>query len=82
MITPLPGATPLKPGSASLPFFGINPVVLDSEGDILDGECAGFLAFDRSWPGQLRGVYGDQERFESTYFTLKNAENKVVSCDK
>lgn len=82
MITPLPGATPLKPGSASLPFFGVMPVVLDSNGHVLKGKCSGYLAMDRSWPGQLRGVYGDQERFENTYFTLYNGQNELISNDK
>jgi len=82
MITPLPGATPLKPGSASLPFFGVKPVVLDAEGKELEGQCSGYLAIGQSWPGQLRGVYGDQKRFEDTYFKLYNGEAKLISNDK
>ena len=57
MIVPLPGATPAKPGSASLPFFGVELVLLDDEGKVLEGEAAGNLAIPRSWPGQMRGVY-------------------------
>lgn len=82
MITPLPGATPLKPGSASLPFFGVKPVVLDVNGNELEGKCSGYLAIKQSWPGQLRGVYGDQQRFEDTYFKLFNGEAKMISNDK
>lgn len=82
MLTPLPGAIPLKPGSATLPFFGVEPVVLDSDGHELQGPCSGALAIKRSWPGQLRGVFGDQKRFEEGYFTLANANNKVISHDK
>jgi acetyl-CoA synthetase len=69
MITPLPGATSLKPGSATLPFFGINPVLVDHDNTPLDGATSGNLCIDRSWPGQMRTVYGDHERFISTYFT-------------
>ncbi|MCD7060060.1 acetate--CoA ligase [Pelagibacterium xiamenense] len=70
MITPLPGATPLKPGSASKPFFGVKPVVLDPESgrEISETEAAGVLAIADSWPGQMRTVYGDHERFRDTYF--------------
>lgn len=69
LLTPLPGATPLKPGSATLPFFGAQPVVLDPQsGKILEGETSGVLAFQFPWPGQMRTVYGDHERFETTYF--------------
>ena len=70
LITPLPGATTTKPGSATLPFFGIQPVVLDpSSGDeISDEECEGVLAIKDSWPGQMRTVFGDHDRFVSTYF--------------
>ena len=70
MLTPLPGATPTKPGSATLPFFGIKPVVLDPEaGTEKDGNgVEGVLAIADSWPGQMRTVYGDHERFENTYF--------------
>ncbi len=70
LITPLPGATPLKPGSATLPFFGIEPIVLEPEkGEIIEGNGVnGVLAIKRPWPGQMRTVYGDHERFENTYF--------------
>jgi acetyl-CoA synthetase len=69
LITPLPGATALKPGSASFPFFGIQPVILDDQGNELEGECAGNLAFKFPWPGQMRTVYGDHQRFKDTYFS-------------
>ena len=70
LITPLPGATTTKPGSATLPFFGIQPVVLDpsSGEEISDVECEGVLAIKDSWPGQMRTVFGDHDRFVSTYF--------------
>jgi len=69
MITPLPGATPLKPGSASLPFFGVEPKLVDAQGAILDGPAEGNLVIARSWPGQMRTVWGDHARFFDTYFT-------------
>lgn len=69
LITPLPGATDLKPGSASLPFFGIQPVILDDQGNELEGECQGNLAIKFPWPGQMRSVYGDHQRFIDTYFS-------------
>jgi acetyl-CoA synthetase len=69
MITPLPGATALKPGSATKPFFGVEPQLLDNDGKVLEGEAQGNLVIARSWPGQMRGVWGDAERFFSTYFT-------------
>ncbi len=70
LITPLPGATTTKPGSATLPFFGIQPAVLDpnSGKEITDQECEGVLVIKDSWPGQMRTVFGDHERFVSTYF--------------
>ncbi len=68
LITPLPGATMLKPGSASKPFFGIQPVIVDNDGKILEGACAGNLCIADSWPGQMRTVYGDAQRFVDTYF--------------
>ncbi len=68
LIAPLPGATVLKPGSATLPLFGIRPEVVDSAGNILEGACSGNLVIADSWPGQMRTVYGDHERFVSTYF--------------
>jgi acetyl-CoA synthetase len=69
LITPLPGAIPQKPGSATMPFFGVNPVVLDPvSGKELEGECEGVLAIKEPWPGQMRTVYGDPNRFKETYF--------------
>jgi acetyl-CoA synthetase len=68
LITPLPGATELKPGSATRPFFGIEPVLLDEKGNMLDGEAEGSLCIKRSWPGQMRTVFGDHQRFVETYF--------------
>ncbi len=68
LITPLPGATPLKPGSATLPFFGIEPVILDDKNHELEGPAEGVLAIKRSWPGQARTLYGNHERFVETYF--------------
>ncbi len=69
LITPLPGATDLKPGSATRPFFGIRPALVDDQGQTLEGEAAGNLVILDSWPGQMRSVYGDHERFEQTYFS-------------
>jgi len=69
MITPLPGATPLKPGSATRPFFGVVPAIVDNEGNILEGACEGNLVITRPWPGQMRTVYGDHKRFRDTYFS-------------
>jgi acetyl-CoA synthetase len=69
LISPLPGATDLKPGSASKPFFGIMPEVLDEKGNVLQGECEGRLCMKDSWPGQMRTVYGDHQRFIDTYFS-------------
>ncbi|MBI3899967.1 MAG: acetate--CoA ligase [Gammaproteobacteria bacterium] len=68
LITPLPGATPLKPGSATRPFFGIQPAIVDTDGKVLAGACTGNLVITRSWPGQMRTVYGDHQRFIDTYF--------------
>ncbi|WP_299400271.1 acetate--CoA ligase [Pelagibius sp.] len=69
LITPLPGATPLKPGSATRPFFGVRPVIVDSEGGHLEGATEGNLCIADSWPGQMRTVYGVHERFVQTYFS-------------
>ena len=69
LITPLPGATRLKAGSATRPFFGVKPEVVDAEGRVLDGACEGNLVIADSWPGQMRTVYGDHKRFEETYFS-------------
>ncbi|MDF3983883.1 acetate--CoA ligase [Luteibacter sp. PPL554] len=68
MITPLPGAVDLKPGSATLPFFGVVPAVVDADGKPLEGEASGNLVITDSWPGQMRTVYGDHQRFIDTYF--------------
>ncbi|PHS27404.1 MAG: acetate--CoA ligase [Robiginitomaculum sp.] len=68
MITPLPGATALKPGSATRPFFGIKPLLVDAEGKELTGAASGNLCIEGSWPGQMRSVYGDHQRFADTYF--------------
>ena len=69
LITPLPGATKLKPGSATNPFFGVVPEIVDADGKTLEGEATGNLCITRSWPGQMRTVYGDHARFEQTYFS-------------
>ena len=68
LITPLPGAMALKPGSATLPFFGIKPVIMDTQGDVMEGVAEGILVISRSWPGQARTIYGDHQRFIDTYF--------------
>ncbi|BFM18029.1 acetate--CoA ligase [Maricurvus nonylphenolicus] len=69
MLTPLPGATDLKPGSATLPFFGVEPVILDAEGKEVEGACEGSLAIKSSWPSQIRSVYGDHQRCVDTYYS-------------
>ncbi|WP_026607302.1 acetate--CoA ligase [Methylocapsa acidiphila] len=69
LITPLPGAIELKPGSATLPFFGVKPEIVDPNGAVLEGACSGNLVLADSWPGQMRTVYGDHARFEQTYFS-------------
>jgi len=69
LITPLPGATALKPGSATRPFFGVQPALVDGEGNMLEGAAEGNLVILDSWPGQMRTVYGDHERFVQTYFS-------------
>ena len=69
LISPLPGATPLKPGSATRPFFGVRPAIVDGEGNLLEGEAEGNLCLLDSWPGQMRTVYGDHKRFAETYFS-------------
>jgi acetyl-CoA synthetase len=68
LISPLPGATRLKPGSATTPFFGIRPAIVDGSGTVLEGACEGNLVLLDSWPGQMRTVYGDNQRFIDTYF--------------
>ncbi len=69
LIAPLPGATALKPGSATRPFFGVAPQIVDAEGKVLEGACEGNLVIADSWPGQMRTLFGDHERFEQTYFS-------------
>jgi acetyl-CoA synthetase len=68
LITPLPGVTPLKPGSATLPFFGVQPDIVDGEGKVMTGEATGILVISKPWPGQARTIYGDHQRFVDTYF--------------
>ncbi|KAL5700486.1 acetate--CoA ligase [Ranunculus cassubicifolius] len=68
LITPLPGAWPQKPGSATFPFFGVQPVIVDEKGTEIEGECSGYLCVKNSWPGAFRTLYGDHERYETTYF--------------
>jgi acetyl-CoA synthetase len=68
LIAPLPGATELKPGAATRPFFGIRPAIVDANGNELHGACEGNLIFKDSWPGQMRSVYRDPQRFIDTYF--------------
>ena len=71
LITPLPGTTPLKPGSATLPFFGVHPVLLAENGEEIQGnDVSGFLTIDRPWPGMMRTLYGDHDRFKATYFAM------------
>jgi acetyl-CoA synthetase len=69
LITPIPGATPLKPGSATRPFFGIEPLLVDNDGKRIEGPGEGNLCLARSWPGQMRTVFGDHRRFIDTYFS-------------
>jgi acetyl-CoA synthetase len=69
MMTPLPGATPLKPGAACWPFFGVRPAIVDANGKILEGECEGNFVILDSWPGQMRTLHGDHDRFVKTYFS-------------
>ncbi len=69
MITPLPGATALKPGSATRPFFGVKPELVDADGKIIEGAGQGNMILTDSWPGQMRSLYGDHKRFEETYFS-------------
>jgi acetyl-CoA synthetase len=70
LITPLPGATDLKPGSATRPFFGVKPAMVDGEGKLIEGPGSGNLVITDSWPGQMRTVYGNHQRFIDTYFTM------------
>jgi len=69
LISPLPGAIDLKPGSATRPFFGVAPEIVDPLGNVLEGQCEGLLVLADSWPGQMRTVYGDHERFAQPYFS-------------
>ena len=69
LITPLPGATKLKPGSATLPFFGVVPEIVDAEGNVLEGAAEGNLCIRQPWPGQMRTLFGDHQRFKETYFS-------------
>jgi len=69
MLTPLPGATDLKPGSATLPFFGVEPAIVDADGKEMEGPCEGNLVIKSSWPGQIRTIYGDHQRTIDTYFS-------------
>jgi acetyl-CoA synthetase len=69
LISPLPGATPLKPGSATRPFFGVQPQVVDASGNVIEGPCEGNLVIADAWPGQMRTLYGDHDRFQQTYFS-------------
>jgi acetyl-CoA synthetase len=69
LITPLPGCTPLKPGSATLPFFGVKPKMLTADGTPIDGPGSGVLCIEEPWPGMMRTVYGQHQRFKETYFT-------------
>ena len=70
LISPLPGATALKPGSATKPFFGVVPELVDDQGNILEGPASGNLVITRPWPGMMRSVYGNHERFKETYFSM------------
>jgi len=70
MITPLPGATRTKPGSATRPFFGVKPIIVDNEGKVLEGPCEGSLCIADAWPGMMRTLYGDHKRFVETYFSI------------
>src|SRR5205823_4778453 len=79
LISPLPGATDLKPGSATRPLFGIKPEIVDAEGRVMEGEATGNLVIAESWPGQMRTVYGDHPRFIDTYF--KTYRGKYFSGD-
>ena len=70
LITPLPGAIPMKPGSATVPFFGVKPAVVNEKGEILEGEAEGMLVMTDAWPGLARTVYGNHERYVQTYFSM------------
>ncbi|XP_014601986.1 PREDICTED: acetyl-coenzyme A synthetase [Polistes canadensis] len=68
VVTPLPGATPMKPGSAAFPFFGVLPELLDEDGHVIEGEGEGYLVFRQPWPGMMRSLFGNHQRFQNTYF--------------
>jgi acetyl-CoA synthetase len=68
VIAPIPGAVPTKPGSATLPFFGVRPIIVDNDGSIIEGPGEGNLCFAAPWPGISRSILGDHERFEKTYY--------------
>src|SRR5262249_9452559 len=69
MITPLAGVTPTKPGSATMPYLGVEPVLVDDSGSIIDGAASGNLCMARPWPGQARTIWGDHRRYRETYFS-------------
>ncbi|XP_034232756.1 acetyl-coenzyme A synthetase [Thrips palmi] len=69
VLTPLPGCTPMKPGAASFPFFGVQPVLLDEAGKVVEGPGEGYLVFNRPWPGMMRTLFGNHERFQQVYFS-------------
>lgn len=79
MISPIPGAIPAKPGSATFPFFGVKPQIVDQDGKVLDGVAEGVLVMEDSWPGQARTLFRDHERFVETYFSTY--PNKYFSGD-
>eukprot|EP00898_Chlorokybus_atmophyticus_P001890 jgi/Chlat1/2701/Chrsp180S02872 len=81
MMLPLPGAWPLKPGSATLPFFGVEPVLLDEDGNELEGPATGLLAIKRAWPGMMKTVRNDHARFEQTYFDDKKLKGYYITGD-
>ena len=70
MITPLPGLTEAKPGSATRPFPGIKPAIYDEDGNPVEGEASGYLVIEKPWPGMLRTIYKDQQRYEDTYWNV------------
>lgn len=69
VLTPLPGCTPMKPGSATFPFFGVQPVLLDEGGQVVEGPGEGYLVFARPWPGMMRTLFGNHDRFQQVYFS-------------
>ena len=79
LISPIAGTTPLKPGSATLPFFGVQPEIVNNDGEVLEGSCEGNLCITSSWPGMMRTVYNDHKRFVDTYFS--SFEGKYFTGD-